>query len=83
VTARAAIDRALSLLSECLEDEEPWEPERLVERMEAVYHELSASRVSNGPYGSEGKRGWWVRRTGRALSVTRVGAESSRGGGQP
>ena len=32
--------RALDLLAECLRDEDPWEPEDLVERMEAVYDAL-------------------------------------------
>ncbi len=31
------IEKALNLLMECLNDEEPWDECRLVERMEAVF----------------------------------------------
>ena len=33
--------RLIAMLDECLNDEEPWEPERLVELLERIRDELS------------------------------------------
>lgn len=38
------IEQAVSLLDECLNDGEPWEPEKLVERMEDVREVLTGRR---------------------------------------